>query len=147
FLINGVDRVVVSQLHRSSGVVFSQSKKIKDYRGRPYYLARLIPMRGSWLDFESDSNDILYVRIDKKKKLFVTTFLQALGFTREEIIPLFYDFDTILVEKDLYSCPVNEQLLGRRIEKGMVPANKEEMFVGKRVTKELIADLKKQGIK
>jgi DNA-directed RNA polymerase subunit beta len=59
FLINGVDRVVVSQLHRSPGVVFSQSKKVKDFRGRPYYLARLIPMRGSWIDFESDSNDIL----------------------------------------------------------------------------------------
>ncbi len=88
FLINGVDRVVVSQLHRSPGVVFSQSKKVKDFRGRPYYLARIIPMRGSWIDFESDSNDILYVRIDKKKKLYVTTFLQALGFSRDEIIPL-----------------------------------------------------------
>ena len=90
FLINGVDRVVVSQLHRSPGVVFSQSKKVKDFRGRPYYLARIIPMRGSWIDFEFDSNDILYVRIDKKKKLYVTTFLQALGFSRDEIIPLFY---------------------------------------------------------
>ncbi len=69
FLINGVDRVIVSQLHRSPGVVFSQSKKVKDFRGRPYYLARIIPMRGSWIDFEFDSNDILYVRIDKKKKL------------------------------------------------------------------------------
>ena len=59
FLINGVDRVVVSQLHRSPGVVFSQSKKIKDVRGRPYYLARIIPMRGSWLDFEFDSSDLL----------------------------------------------------------------------------------------
>jgi DNA-directed RNA polymerase subunit beta len=79
FLINGVDRVIVSQLHRSAGVVFSQSKKVKDFRGRPYYLARIIPMRGSWLDFEFDSNDYLYVRIDRKKKLLITTFLQALG--------------------------------------------------------------------
>ena len=69
FLINGVDRVIVSQLHRSPGVVFSQSKKVKDFRGRPYYLARIIPMRGSWIDFEFDSNDHLYVRIDKKKKV------------------------------------------------------------------------------
>ena len=58
FLINGVDRVIVSQLHRSPGVVFSQSKKIKDFRGRPYYLARVIPMRGSWIDFEFDSSDL-----------------------------------------------------------------------------------------
>ena len=97
FLINGVDRVIVSQLHRSPGVVFSQSKKVKDFRGRPYYLARIIPMRGSWIDFEFDSNDILYVRIDKKKKLYVTTFLQALGYSRDEIIPLFYKFDIVIV--------------------------------------------------
>ncbi len=93
FLINGVDRVIVSQLHRSPGAVFSQSKKVKDFRGRPYYVARIIPMRGSWIDFEFDSNDYLYVRIDKKKKLLVTTFLQALGIARDEIIPLFYNFD------------------------------------------------------
>ena len=147
FLINGVDRVVVSQLHRSPGVVFSQSKKIKDFRGRPYYLARIIPMRGSWIDFESDSNDILYVRIDKKKKILVTTFLQALGFTRDEIIPLFYEFDTILVQKDSCARPIDDTLIGQRIEKGMLPADKEDDFVGKRVTKDLLDKLKKLGIK
>ena len=89
FLISGVDRVIVSQLHRSPGVIFAQSKKTKDFRGRPYYLARIIPMRGSWIDFEFDSNDYLYVRIDKKKKVLVTTFLQALGIAREEIIASF----------------------------------------------------------
>ena len=147
FLINGVDRVVVSQLHRSPGVVFSQSKKIKDFRGRPYYLARLIPMRGSWIDFESDSNDILYVRIDKKKKLYVTTFLQALGFSRDEIIPLFYEFDVISLKKDIYFRAVDENLIGQRVEKGMVPADEEEAFVGRRVTKDLLAKFKKAGIK
>ncbi|HLJ31470.1 MAG TPA: DNA-directed RNA polymerase subunit beta [Candidatus Babeliales bacterium] len=147
FLINGVDRVVVSQLHRSPGVVFSQSKKVKDFRGRPYYLARIIPMRGSWIDFESDSNDILYVRIDKKKKLYVTTFLQALGFTRDEIIPLFYEFDTISLKKDQYFRSVDEHLIGLRVEKGMVPADQEEDFAGRRVTKDLLAKFKKAGIK
>src|SRR5579863_8634110 len=147
FLINGVDRVVVSQLHRSPGVVFSQSKKVKDFRGRPYYLARIIPMRGSWIDFESDSNDILYVRIDKKKKLYVTTFLQALGFSRDEIIPLFYEFDTISFKKDQYLSDADEHLIGQRIEKGMVPADQEEGFVGRRVTKELLAKFKKADIK
>ena len=147
FLINGVDRVVVSQLHRSPGVVFSQSKKVKDFRGRPYYLARIIPMRGSWIDFESDSNDILYVRIDKKKKLYVTTFLQALGFSRDEIIPLFYEFDSISLKKDQYFRSVDEHLIGLRVEKGMVPADQEEDFAGRRVTKELLAKFKKAGIK
>src|SRR5205085_5949479 len=147
FLINGIDRVIVSQLHRSPGVVFSQSKKIKDFRGRPYYLARLIPMRGSWLDFEFDSNDILYVRIDKKKKLYITTFLQALGISRDEIIPLFYEYDTVFAEKDLYFRPIDETIIGQRIEKGMVPSEDEESFVGKRVTKDLVAQLKTAGIK
>lgn len=146
FLINGVDRVIVSQLHRSAGVVFSQSKKVKDFRGRPYYLARIIPMRGSWLDFEFDSNDYLYVRIDRKKKLLVTTFLQALGVPRDEIISLFYQFDTILTDKGTFSCAVDDRLVGQRIEPGMLPEDKEKAFVGKRVTKEIVQKLKKAGI-
>src|SRR5579872_2358434 len=147
FLINGVDRVVVSQLHRSPGVVFSQSKKVKDFRGRPYYLARIIPMRGSWIDFEFDSNDLLYVRIDKKKKLYITTFLQALGIARDDIIPLFYESDAISVEHNQCFRVIDDALIGQRIEKGMIPAEKEELFVGKRVTKDLLALLKKNDIK
>ncbi|MBD3273235.1 hypothetical protein GF385_02685, partial [Candidatus Dependentiae bacterium] len=79
FIINGVDRVVVSQLHRAPGVIFTLSKKTKDFKGQPCNIARLIPARGSWLDFEFDSNDVLNVRIDKKKKIIATTFLQAMG--------------------------------------------------------------------
>ena len=138
FLINGVDRVIVSQLHRSPGVVFSQSKKIKDHRGRPYYLARIIPMRGSWLDFEFDSNDLLYVRIDKKKKILVTTFLQALGFSREELISRFYGFDTIRIEKGEFLRDVDDTLIGQRIEKGMVPESLAKNLVGKRVTSQFL---------
>ncbi len=147
FLINGVDRVIVSQLHRSPGVVLSQSKKVKDFRDRPYYLARIIPMRGSWIDFEFDSNDILYVRIDKKKKFLVTTFLQALGYTREEILSLFYQFDTVTAEKGEFYRSVNDSLIGMRIEKGMLNDKHEKEFVGRRVTKELIKNLQKLGIK
>lgn len=146
FVINGVDRVIVSQLHRSPGVVLSQSKKVKDFRGRPYYLARIIPMRGSWIDFEFDSSDLLYVRVDKKKKLLVTTFLQALGFSRDQIISLFYKFDTIIIEGENYFCELNDSFLGQRLEKGMVPDNEEE-FIGKRITTELLNALKKKGIK
>lgn len=146
FLINGVDRVIVSQLHRSPGVVLSQSKKIKDFRGRPYYLARIIPMRGSWVDFEFDSNDLLYVRVDKKKKLLVTTLLQAFGFSRDQIISLFYKFDMVTVEGDSYFCELNEAFLGQRLEKGMVPEI-EEAFIGKRITAEFLALLKAKGVK
>ncbi len=146
FLINGVDRVIVSQLHRSPGVVISQSKKAKDYRDRPYYLARIIPMRGSWIDFEFDSNDLLYVRIDKKKKFLVTTFLQALGYTREEILSLFYQFDTVYAQKGQFYRSVDASLIGLRIEKGMLDAHEDE-FVGRRVTKDLLAALEQLGIK
>jgi DNA-directed RNA polymerase subunit beta len=147
FLINGVDRVVVSQIHRSPGVVFSQSKKAKDVRGRPYYIARIIPMRGSWLDFEFDSNDNVYVRIDKKKKVLVTTFLQALGVERDNLIPLFYSFDKVFYDKESFFRKVDEKILGMRIEKGMLPANIEAEFVGLRVTKDLLEKLKKAKVK
>lgn len=147
FLINGVDRVIVSQLHRSPGVVFSQSKKVKDYRDRPYYLARIIPMRGSWIDFEFDSNDLLYVRIDKKKKFLATTFLQALGYSRDEIISLFYQFDEIIGQNGIFYRALNDTLINQRVEKGMVPAKYEKEFVGHRITKDMIKELQKNGIK
>lgn len=146
FLINGIDRVIVSQLHRSPGAVFSQSKKVKDFRGRPYYLARIIPMRGSWLDFEFDSSDYLYVRIDKKKKLYVTTFLQALGFARDEIISLFYDFERVQCQKSEFFYLVDDALVGCRIEKGMLPEKYEKKFLGRRLTKDIIRELKSAKI-
>lgn len=146
FLINGVDRVVVSQLHRSPGVVFSQSKKIKDFRGRPYYLARIIPMRGSWMDFEFDSNDLLYVRIDKKKKMLATTLLQALGFARESIISLFYRFETVVARNGKYLRPVDQALIGQRIEKGMVPTELEKEFVGQRVSAAVLEKLREAEV-
>ena len=146
FLINGVDRVVVSQLHRSPGVVFAQSKKVKDVRGRPYYIARIIPMRGSWLDFEFDSNDLLYVRIDKKKKLLVTTFLQALGVSRDQIIPMFYNFDKINLHNNEFFKKVNTNLIGQRLEKGMIPEKEGAPFIGVRITKEILNQLKNVGI-
>jgi DNA-directed RNA polymerase subunit beta len=147
FLINGVDRVIVTQLHRSPGAIFTQSKKIKDFRGRPYYLARIIPMRGSWIDFEFDSSDHLYVRIDRKKKFPVTTFLQALGVKRDEILPLFYSFDELTAHNGEFYRTVNDQLIGLRIEKGMLPEADEKPFVGRRVTLALLAEFKSLGIK
>lgn len=144
FIINGVDRVVVSQLHKSSGVVFSKSKKNKDLRGRPYYFARIIPMRGSWLDFEFDTSDCMYVRIDKKKKVLVTTFLQALGLKRDELLQKFYNSDLIYTHQGSFYKKVDDNLLGVRVEKGMLPAPQEKKFLGRKITadilKQLIAD-------
>lgn len=143
FLINGVDRVVVSQMHRSPGAVFSKSKKIKDVRGKTCYLARIIPMRGSWLDFEFDSNDLLYVRIDKKKKLLVTTFLQAFGIPRDSIIPMFYQFENVSFENGKFLRTINESLIGQRLESDMLPESLADLN-GRRVSKEILAKLLKE---
>jgi len=141
-------RVVVSQIHRAPGVVFSLSKKLRDFRGHAYHLARLIPARGSWLDFEFDHNDILYIRIDKKKKILVTTFLQALGFAREEIIPLFYEFDEIIVKNKQFYRKVGPSLLGQRLEPGSLSGELVKKFsVGQRVTKKILERLTQHGVK
>ncbi len=146
FIINGVDRVVVSQLHRSPGAVFSKSKKNKDLRGKPYYLARIIPMRGSWIDFEFDTNDCLYVRIDKKKKVLVSTFLQAMGTPRQDILPLFYSSSLVWVEDGALYKKVDENLIGQRLEQSMLPEEHVTKFAGRRVTSTLLSELKKLKI-
>jgi len=148
FVINGVDRVVVSQIHRAPGVVFTQSKKVKDFRGQPCHMARLIPARGSWLDFEFDHHDVLYVRIDKKKKILATTFLQALGIAYDDILPMFYDFESIVVEKGEFYRPVDDSLIGQRLESDVLPKVLAKKFsVGRRFTKEIVKELLKNKIK
>ncbi len=147
FVINGVERVIVSQLHRSPGVVFSQSKKVKDVQGKPYYIARIIPMRGAWLDFEFDSNDYLYVRVDKKKKILITTFLQALGVARSEIIPLFYASDTISVDRGTFYQEINDKLLGTRLRPGMADIPDDSPYLGRPIVRETLDWFKKVGIK
>ena len=94
FVINGVERVVVNQMHRSPGVFFDHDKGKTHASGKLLFNCRVIPNRGSWLDFEYDVKDILYFRIDRKRKLPVTTLLYALGYKKQEILDLFYDFKT-----------------------------------------------------
>ena len=90
FVINGTERVVVSQLHRSPGVFFDHDKGKTHSSGKILYSARVIPYRGSWLDFEFDPKDLLYVRIDRRRKLPATVLLKALNHSNEELIKLFY---------------------------------------------------------
>jgi DNA-directed RNA polymerase subunit beta len=146
FVINGVDRVVVSQLHRSPGAVFMKSRKTKDLQGKPYFASRIIPMRGSWLDFEFDTSDCLYVRIDKKKKVLVTTFLQALGISREKILSTFYESDIVYSEKGLFYKKIDETLLGFRLDKEMLPPALEKQYAGRRVNASVLAELAKEEI-
>ncbi len=149
FLINGVDRVVVSQLHRSPGVIFGLSRKTKDFRGQPSHIARIIPSRGSWLDFEFDSNELLNVRIDKKKKILVTTFLQALDISRNDILSLFYKFDNIEFKVGSFYRKIDDNLIGQRLEGDALPTKtlEKEIGIGHRFTKDIISKLLKKKVK
>ena len=100
FVINGIERVVVSQLHRSPGVFFDHDKGKTHSSGKLLYSARVIPMRGSWLDFEFDPKDLVYVRIDRRRKLPATILLRALGLEAEEILGLFFDNDDFQMTED-----------------------------------------------
>ncbi len=97
FIINGTERVIVSQLHRSPGIFFDHDKGKTHASGKLLYSARVIPLRGSWIDFEFDPKDRLYVRIDRRRKLPVTVFLKALGHSSEEILNYFYNRQTIII--------------------------------------------------
>jgi DNA-directed RNA polymerase subunit beta len=100
FVINGTERVIVSQLHRSPGVFFDHDKGKTHSSGKLLYSARIIPYRGSWLDFEFDPKDLIYVRIDRRRKLPATILLRALGYTAEEVLGMFFDVNVFNVDKD-----------------------------------------------
>ena len=100
FVINGIERVVVSQLHCSPGVLFDHDKGKTHSSGKLLYSARVIPMRGSWLDFEFDPKDLVYVRIDRRRKLPASILLRALGLEAEEILDLFFDNDDFQMTED-----------------------------------------------
>ena len=98
FIINGTERVIVSQLHRSPGVYFDCDQSKAPFSGNFAYTARIIPYRGSWLDFEFDHKELLYVRIDKRKKIPVTLLLRALGYSEKEILDYFYEKETVIIK-------------------------------------------------
>ena len=100
FVVNGVERVVVNQMHRSPGVFFDHDKGKTHSSGKLLFNCRIIPGRGSWLDFEFDPKDILYFRIDRKKKLPITTILYAIGFNKDKIIKTFYTTDKFIYDKE-----------------------------------------------
>ena len=101
FITNGVQRVVVNQMHRSPGVFFDHDKGKSHASGKLLFNCRVIPNRGSWLDFEFDVKDLLYFRIDRKKKILVSTLLQALGYSKNDIVDEFYQKETLNYDKNL----------------------------------------------
>src|ERR1700680_1508729 len=99
FIINGTERVGVSQLHRSPGVFFDHDKGKTHSSGKVLYSARIIPYRGSWLDFEFDPKDIMYVRIDRRRKMHATVLLRALGYSTQDLLNYFYNTEEVFLEK------------------------------------------------
>ena len=121
FIINGTERVVVSQLHRSPGLFFDHDKGKSHSSGKVLYGARVIPYRGSWLDFEFDAKDLVYVRIDRRRKLLATILLKALKLTNQEILQSFYETEIYKVKKDSYQL----QVIPRRLMGKIAPADIE----------------------
>ncbi|NJD57631.1 MAG: DNA-directed RNA polymerase subunit beta [Nitrospirae bacterium] len=149
FIINGTERVIVSQLHRSPGVFFSHDKGKTHASGRLLFSARVIPSRGSWLDFEFDSKDILYVRIDRRKKLPATIVLKALGYSNEELLKTFYPVETINIKGNTYTRGVSEILVGNKSVQNIIAPDSKEVIVREamKITKGAIKKMESSGIK
>ena len=148
FVINGIERVIVSQLHRSPGVFFDHDKGKTHSSGKLLYSARVIPMRGSWLDFEFDPKDLVYVRIDRRRKLPVTILLRALGLSAEEILDTFFDTDTFQITEDGYQLNLIANRLRGETAQFEIKDNKGEVLVpeGSRVTARHIREMEKRNL-
>jgi DNA-directed RNA polymerase subunit beta len=129
FIINGTERVIVSQLHRSPGVFFDHDKGKTHSSGKVLYNARVIPYRGSWLDFDFDHKDILYVRIDRRRKLPATVLLKALGYSAEELLNYYYQTETVVLDGDSYKKRVNLELLSGQRASADIVGNDGEVIV------------------
>lgn len=148
FIINGTERVIVSQLHRSPGVFFEHDRGKTHSSGKLLFSARIIPYRGSWLDFEFDPKDLLYFRIDRRRKMPVTTLLKALGYSEERILSEFYDTDSFRLTRDgVYMAVVPERLRGEVAKSDIVaPDGRVLAQKDKRITAKTIRDIQAAGI-
>ena len=132
FIINGTERVVVSQLHRSSGVFFDHDKGKSHSSGKIIYSSRIIPVRGSWIDMEVDPKDIVYIRIDRRRKFPVTLLFKAFGYTTEDLLSYFYETEKIFVKGKRYFKEFNEAFLrGKRASKDVRDSKSGEVIVRK----------------
>jgi DNA-directed RNA polymerase subunit beta len=149
FIINGTERVIVSQLHRSPGVFFEHDRGKTHSSGKLLFSARIIPYRGSWLDFEYDPKDYLYFRVDRRRKMPVTILLKAIGMTPEAVLAAFYDFDTFQLAKSGNQFElVPERLRGEVARFDFVDkAGKTIVQKDKRITGKHIRDMEAAGMK
>ncbi|MBC87193.1 MAG: DNA-directed RNA polymerase subunit beta [Bdellovibrionaceae bacterium] len=151
FIVNGTERVVVSQLHRSPGVFFDHDRGKNSASGKLIYSARVIPYRGSWLDFEFDQKDLIYVRIDRRRKFPATILLKALGYSTEELLDFFYNIDVVRAGKDgkLYRDLEIDRLQGQRAIADIADPKTGEVYVkaGRRITRAVVKKVKASNLK
>ncbi|MGH8430756.1 MAG: DNA-directed RNA polymerase subunit beta, partial [Solimonas sp.] len=148
FVINGTERVVVSQLHRSPGVFFDHDKGKTHSSGKLLYSARIIPYRGSWLDFEFDPKDNLFARIDRRRKLPVTIVLRALGYNNEQMLAMFHEQNVFKLEKDGASLDlIPERLKGEKAQFDIVADGKVLVEESKLITARHIKMIAEAGLK
>jgi DNA-directed RNA polymerase subunit beta len=149
FVINGTERVIVSQLHRSPGVFFEHDRGKTHSSGKLLFSARVIPYRGSWLDFEFDPKDILFFRVDRRRKMPVTTLLKAIGLTPEQILRTFYDFDTFFFGKKAIDFELVPERLRGEVARFDFNDKSGKVIIAKdkRITAKHIRDLDAAGIK
>ncbi len=142
FIINGTERVIVSQLHRSPGVFFERVQV------QGYFLGKIIPYRGSWVEFEYDNKNLLYVRIDRKRKFYGTVFLRALGLkTDSDIIRAFYKLSTISLQDSKLLWTVNASLLGMKLSHAINAKNGEQVVPqGRKITNSVFREIQKAKI-
>jgi len=148
FIVNGTERVIVSQLHRSPGVFFSHDRGKTHSSGKILYSARVIPYRGSWLDFDFDHKDLLWVRIDRRRKLPATVLLKALGYNTEELLRYYYKLEEIQYDGQNYQKIINFDLLtGQRANRDVVSASGEVVVkANRKFTRASIRKLEEAGI-
>ena len=150
FIVNGTERVIVSQMHRSPGVFFDHDKGKTHSSGKLLFAARVIPYRGSWLDIEFDAKDVVHARIDRRRKIPVTSLLMALGMDSEEILATYYDFVTYERDGEGWRIPfAADRLKGQKPLADMIDADSGEVIVeaGRKVTARLVRQLTEKGIK
>ena len=150
FMVNGTERVIVSQLHRSPGVFFEHDKGKTHASGKLLYSARVIPYRGSWVDLEFDPRDILYVRIDRRRKFHATVLLRALGMTTEDLLNYYYRSDTIVFDGRKPALLFNPQhLLGAKVGSDVRDPKTNDLIVkeGKKFTRPVLRQMESARIK
>src|SRR5947209_16358168 len=142
FIINGTERVIVSQLHRSPGVFFERVP------AQGYFLGKIIPYRGSWVEFEYDNKNLLYVRIDRKRKFYGTVFLRALGLkTDADIIRAFYNVSALTIKDKRLFWKVSESLIGLKLSKAVTAKNGDTVVPqGRKITKSVFDAIQKAKI-